>query len=89
MKAVCGQPVEARHQLERMAKDAEKEFVSPYGMAQGYAALGDAQHALQYLEASAGARESLVLYIDIDTLFDPLRKNPRFTALERQVGLIR
>ena len=88
MKATCGQPEEARRQLEKMAKDGEKEFVSPYGIAQGYATLGDADHAVEYLRKSADARESLILYLTIDTLFDPIRKDPRFIALEREVGLI-
>jgi tetratricopeptide (TPR) repeat protein len=87
MKAVCGQPEEARRQLEKMAKDSEKEFVSPYGMAQGYASLHDADRAMHYLEKSAEARESLILYLAIDTLFDPIRQDPRFQALEKKLGL--
>jgi tetratricopeptide (TPR) repeat protein len=88
MKAHCGQPEEARRQLEKMANDAEKEFVSPYGMAQGYAALNDADHAIEYLQKSADAKESVILYLEIDTLLDPIRKDPRFTALEKKVGLL-
>ena len=88
MKVICGQPEEARRQLEKMAKDSEREFVSPYGMAQGYASLHDAGRAMEYLEKSAAARESLILYLAIDTLFDPIRKDPRFVALERKIGLI-
>jgi adenylate cyclase len=88
MKVVCGQPEEARRQLEKMAKDSEKEFVSPFGMAQGYSSLHDADRAMEYLEKSAEARESLILYLEIDTLFDPIRQDPRFVALEKKVGLI-
>jgi adenylate cyclase len=88
MKVICGETEEARRQLEGMAKDAEKEFVSPYGMAQGYASLHDADRAIEYLQKSADARESLILYLQVDTLFDPIRKDPRFTALEKKVGLI-
>ncbi len=88
MKAICGQPDAARRQLEKMARDSEKEFISPYGMAQGYASLHDANHAIEYLEKSADARESMILYLRIDTLFDPIRKDPRFVALEKKIGLI-
>jgi tetratricopeptide (TPR) repeat protein len=87
MKAHCGQSEEARRQLEKMAKDGEKEFVSPWGLAQGYASLNDADHTMEYLEKSAEARESVILYLEIDTLFDPVRKDPRFLALEKKVGL--
>jgi adenylate cyclase len=88
MKVACGQPDDARRQLENMAKDAEKEFVSPYGIAQGYAAMHDADHAFEYLQKSADAKESVILYLQVDTLFDPIRKDPRFTALEKKVGLV-
>lgn len=88
MKVICGQPEEARRQLERMAKESEKEFVSPYGMAQGYGALKDAGHALEYLEKSAAARESVILYLRLDTLFDPIRNDSRFIALEKKIGLL-
>jgi tetratricopeptide (TPR) repeat protein len=88
MKVICGQPDEARRQLEKMVKDSEKEFISPYGMAQGYALLHDADHAMEYLDKSAAARESLILYLAFDKLFDPIRKDPRFVALEKKIGLI-
>ena len=87
MKVVCGQPEAARLQLEKMARDAEKEFESPYAMAEGYASLHDADRAMQYLEKSAAARESVVLYLAIDTLFDPIREDPRFQALEKKLSL--
>jgi hypothetical protein len=56
-------------------------------MAQGYASLHDAGHAFEYLQKSADARESMVLYLEIDSLFDPIRKDPRFAALEKRTGL--
>jgi TolB-like protein/Flp pilus assembly protein TadD len=87
LKAHCGQPEEARRQLEAMVKNSEKEFVSFLSIAQGYASLHDADRAIEALEKSAATRESSVLYIAIDTLFDPVRKDPRFIALERKIGL--
>jgi len=87
LKAHCGQAEEARRQLEAMAKEAEKEFVSPYSLAQGYGSLADADRAIDYLEKSAAAKESSILYIAVDTLFDPVRKDPRFIALEKKIGL--
>jgi TolB-like protein/Tfp pilus assembly protein PilF len=88
MKVRCGQPEEARRQLEKMVEQSKKEFVSPYSMAQGYASLHEADRAIEYLQKSAEARESLILYLEIDALFDPIRKDPRFIALEKKIGLI-
>ncbi|HTR36673.1 MAG TPA: hypothetical protein VMH80_12265 [Bryobacteraceae bacterium] len=87
MKARCGEPSAARRQLEEMAKQSEKEFISPYTMAQGYASLGDADHAIDYLRRSADAKESLVLYMGIDALLDPVRRDPRFVEFQTKIGL--
>ncbi len=57
-------------------------------MEQGYASLNDADRAIEYLQKSADARESVILYLEIDALFDPIRKDPRFVALEKTVGLL-
>lgn len=88
MKAACGENDAARRQLEQMAKESEKEFVSPYSMAQGYALLHDADRALEYLDKSAEARESVLLYSGIDQLLDPIRQDSRFRALEKRLGLV-
>jgi hypothetical protein len=70
-----------------MVKNSEKEFVSPYSIAQGYASLHESDRAIEALEKSAGAKESAILYIAADTLFDPVRNDPRFVALEKKIGL--
>jgi len=88
LKAHCGQPEEARRQLDAMVKDSEKEFQSPYSIAQGYASLHDADRAIEFLKKSADARESLLLYLTIDPLFDPIRKDPRLQDLEKKIGLL-
>jgi hypothetical protein len=76
MKVRCGQPDEARRQLEAMGKESEKEFVSPYSIAQGYALLHDADRAIEYLEKSAGAKESSILYIASTLCSTPSAKIP-------------
>ena len=58
-----------------------------YSIAQGYASLADASRAMEALRKSAAARESTILYIGVDTLFDPIRKDPRFVDLEKEIGL--
>jgi serine/threonine-protein kinase len=87
LKAHCGQPQEARRQLEAMVKNSEKEFVSYYSIAQGYASLHEADRAFENLGKSAAAKESPILYLAVDTLFDPIRQDPRFVDLEKKIGL--
>ncbi len=90
VKAVCGQPQAARRQLAEMdqkSKTTNAEFISPYVFAEAYGVLKDADHAIHYLEKSAEEHETTVLYLQIDTLLDPVRGDPRFIALERRLGL--
>jgi len=63
-------------------------YTSPYQMAVGYAAIGDAEAALTWLERSAARKEMQILYLKYDPFFDSIRSDPRYTALERRVRLI-
>jgi TolB-like protein/thioredoxin-like negative regulator of GroEL len=46
-----------------------------------YAALGDADHAFEWLNKAADDREPSVLWAKVDPRLDPLRSDPRFDAL--------
>ncbi len=75
----------ARAYLEQAA--AEPAFVSPYQLAMGYAVLHDAPRAVSFLEKSADVHEGQVLYLRYDPVFDEIRRDPGFSALEKQLGL--
>ncbi len=83
--ACRGEPDAARAYLEQAA--AEPAFVSPYQLAMGYAFLHDAPRAISYLEKSAEVHEGQVLYIRYDPVFDEIRSDPVFAALEKHLGL--
>jgi hypothetical protein len=83
--ACLGAESEARGDLAKAA--AEKSFVSPYQLAMGYAAIGDADRSLEYLNRSAEAREGQIFYIKLDPAFDGIRSDPGFTELEKRIGL--
>jgi len=51
-----------------------------------YTGLGDKERAFEWLEKAFQDHESLVLYLRVDPLFDPLRSDPRFDNLVRRVG---
>ena len=46
-----------------------------------YTALGDREQALDWLERASEARESPLLWLEVDPRFDPLRSNPRFAKV--------
>jgi adenylate cyclase len=93
LKITCGQFDDARRQLaalgngSELSKASPAQLISPYHIAEAYARLHDADHAMEYLEKSAEARETMILYLEVDTMLDPLRSAPRFIALERRIGL--
>ena len=85
--ACRGDRAQARQYREQAAGYKGPAFVSPYQLALAYAFAGDKETALSYLQKSANIREPQVLYIKVDPLFDPIRSDPRYIALEKNVGL--
>jgi tetratricopeptide (TPR) repeat protein len=57
-----------------------------YQYAQIYAQLGMSGEALNELELAWSVRDSGLTFLHVDPLLDPLRKDLRFSALERTIG---
>ena len=74
---------EAYAQLGRRA-DALKVIQGikddPVGQAQGYAAVGDASRALEFIAKALDQREFRAEFIKVSPSFDSLRSDPRFQA---------
>lgn len=83
-----GRRDQARQLLAEAAKPAKAGYTSPYGLALGYAAVGDNETALSLLEQSAGAKEMQILYLKYEPIFDGIRADRRYIALEQRVGLL-
>jgi hypothetical protein len=50
-----------------------------------YAQWGQTAKALSFLEAALRSRHVALVYLKTFPLFDPLRKEPRFQAIEREL----
>jgi serine/threonine-protein kinase len=85
--ALAGRRAEALRELQELAEDRSGRYVAPQDLAWGYAALGDRDRAMQWLEKAYSERSSALAYLKIEPLFDPLRADPRFADLVRRVGL--
>ena len=46
---------------------------------------GDRAKALEWLETALRLRDPGLIFLETDPLLDPLRKEPRFQAVERQL----
>jgi hypothetical protein len=58
---------------------------SAYQYSTIYAQWGDRAKALEWLETAWRLRDSGLVYLKIDPLMDPLRQEPRFQAIEREL----
>jgi tetratricopeptide (TPR) repeat protein len=83
--ACRGESDRARQYLEQAAASAS--FASPYLLASGYAFLRDWDTTISYLRNSVAAREIQTQYLKYDPVFDEIRGDPRFTAVEKSAGL--
>jgi hypothetical protein len=57
-----------------------------YQYATIYAQWGNRAKALEWLETAMRLRDSGLIYVKTDPLLDPLRKEPRFQAIERELN---
>jgi hypothetical protein len=63
-------------------------YVSPYGLAQIYAALNDKEQAFKWLQIAYDDRAVWMSYLAVDPVFDGLRSDQRFQDLLRRVRLL-
>jgi TolB-like protein/DNA-binding winged helix-turn-helix (wHTH) protein len=76
-----GPHVEAEATLAKF--EAENGDASAYQYATIYAQRGTMPEALEWLDTAVRVRDPGLVYLKTDPLLDPLRKEPRFQAIER------
>jgi TolB-like protein/DNA-binding winged helix-turn-helix (wHTH) protein/lipopolysaccharide biosynthesis regulator YciM len=84
--ALAGRRDQAEHSLRELQLRGMHNYVSPYGLAQVYAALGDKSGALDMLDRAVNEHAFEVLFLRVDRSFDSLHENPRFEELLKRVG---
>ncbi len=85
--ARLGRKSEAEQVLQELARRSEHRYVSPYFLSTVYVGLGRKEQALTSLEKGYADRSMLMVLIKDDPELDPLRSEPRFQALLRQMGM--
>ncbi len=84
--AAQGNQAEARKILEKL-KVQKDPYVPSENIAAVYAALGDKDHAIEYLRKAFEEGSVYPAFAKIDPELDSLRSDPRFIELLRKVGL--
>ncbi|HEX6738789.1 MAG TPA: winged helix-turn-helix domain-containing protein, partial [Vicinamibacteria bacterium] len=79
--ALAGEAEEARAELAALAGG----YASSFQRATVHLALGEAERALDCLEAAGDERDPWLVWLMVDPMLDPVRGHPRFVRLERRV----
>ena len=85
--AAAGRRSEALQIAHELQATSSKRYVSPYGLAQIYAALGSKDDAFRWLQAAYEGHAVWTEYLAVDPVFDRYRSDPRFQDLLSRIGL--
>jgi TolB-like protein/tetratricopeptide (TPR) repeat protein len=84
--AICGSADLASQELAQLVKPGATH-VSSFVAAELYGMLGDPDHAGEFLNRAAEAKEDQILYLAVDPALDRVRGDARVQALIRRIGL--
>jgi DNA-binding winged helix-turn-helix (wHTH) protein/TolB-like protein/Flp pilus assembly protein TadD len=85
--ALAGNDSGARRIIESLTERSSRVYVPPTLAATIHGALGDRDRAFELMEEAFRHRDSLLVYLKVDPIFDSLRNDPRFPALLSRMGL--
>jgi len=83
-----GRKAEALQIITQLQTTSSKRYVSPYGLAQIYAALNDKEQTFKWLQIAYDDRAVWMSYLAVDPVFDGYRSNQRFQDLLRRIRLL-
>ncbi len=85
--AASGDKNAANSVLAELKARRQSQYVPALYIAGMYAGLGDKNQTFHWLNEALKEKNDRVIYLAVDPLADPLRADPRFSALMKQVGL--
>ena len=84
-QGAAGDRTRAIAAIEELKQKSLRGYIPPFNLAIVYLGLGDRGRALEYLESAHAADSQWMIYLKQDRIFDPLRSEPRFVALLKQL----
>jgi TolB-like protein/Tfp pilus assembly protein PilF len=85
--AISGDAAGARNALADLQQLAQSRYVSSLYFAAIYIGLGEKTKALDRLDRAYKERNDRLIYLNVDPMADPLRSEPRFQTLLKQLHL--
>src|SRR4029078_18267 len=83
----AGRNDDAMRVIEKLESRSREKYISATAFAFIYAALGDKEKAIAYLEKGYEERAFQMQFLKVDPRWDKFRDDPRFQELLRKVGL--
>ena len=87
INARLGRRQQALDLLQRMTSTTRRYRTDPIEIAKVYLNLGDRDRAIAWLRRAARERFPPLVFLKTDPILDPLRSDPRFQALLRDLGI--
>jgi tetratricopeptide (TPR) repeat protein len=84
-RAAAGRKAEALQIVAQLQTLSAKRYVSPYGLAQIYAALNDREQAFKWLQVAYDGGAVWMSYLRVDPVFDRLRSDQKFQEMSGRV----
>jgi TolB-like protein/Tfp pilus assembly protein PilF len=84
----AGDRQSAMRKLDALEKLAKGGKVLPFNLALVYLGIGDHARALDNLERALAGDSQMLAWLGQDSMFDPLRKEPRFVALLEKLNFV-
>jgi DNA-binding winged helix-turn-helix (wHTH) protein/tetratricopeptide (TPR) repeat protein len=85
--AKLGRADEAREVLRTLVAIARERYVPPYAMALVHAGLREPDDSFEWLDRAFDLHDVHLIFLPVDPKWDPLRADPRFSAVLNRAGL--
>jgi tetratricopeptide (TPR) repeat protein len=85
--ARAGRRTDALRLIEEAKGLSRRQYISPVSLAQAYIGLGDKDQAFAWLNKAFEERDTVMTSLRVEPAFDPIRSDPRFTALLKRMRL--
>jgi len=82
-----GERSKAQQMLAELKAKSGKEYVPAYVFAVLHMGLGEKDRAFAAMEQAVQERSTILILLNRDPVWDPIRSDPRFADLVRRVGL--
>jgi TolB-like protein/DNA-binding winged helix-turn-helix (wHTH) protein/Tfp pilus assembly protein PilF len=86
--ASAGRKAQTLQIVSQLQALSSERYVSPYGLAQIYAALNDKEQTFKWLQTAYDDRAVWMSYLAVDPVFDGVRSDQRFQEVLRRMHLL-